>query len=405
VPKPDSRTVIARCRELAAVSEMAGGTLRTFLSPAMRRCYEMVRAWMEAAGMTVRLDAAGNLRATLAGLEPGARVFVLGSHLDTVRDAGAFDGILGVVIAIALAAHHRPHTLPFDLEVVAFSEEEGVRFGVPFIGSRAVVGLLDESTLARTDAAGVTVAQAIRDFGLDPSALADAAFRTTPLGFVEFHIEQGPVLDNANERVGIVEAIAGQTRASVKFSGAANHAGTTPMRLRRDALAAAAHWIVAVEQMAQATPGLVATNGKIDAQPNIGNVIPGEVTLSLDVRHRNDYLRRRTCSDLRRTAAGIADTRAVTCTWTDLLDQSAVRLDESLTNALAAAAPTGIRRMVSGAGHDAMILAPHIPTAMLFLRSPGGVSHHPTEDVLPEDVDLALEIGSRFLESLATKYQ
>jgi len=354
--------------------------------------------------MAVSVDAAGNLRGTLAGADPGKRVFVMGSHLDTVRDAGAFDGILGVVLAIAIAGNYPLNRLPFDLEVIGFSEEEGVRFGVPFIGSRAVVGLLDEPTLNRTDAAGISMAQAIRDFGLDPSRLPDAAFRTTPLGFLEIHIEQGPVLDNAAEPVAIVEAIAGQTRASVKFIGSANHAGTTPMPLRRDSLAAAAQWIAAVEHIAQSTPGLVATNGKINVQPNASNVIAGEATLSLDVRHDKDEARNRACEDLRRAAAGIARQRGLEMAWTDLLNQAAVRMDGSLTKALSSVAPSA-RRMVSGAGHDAMILAPHIPSAMLFLRSPGGISHHPAESVLPGDVDLALEIGCRFIESIGIEYK
>jgi allantoate deiminase len=404
VPKPDSQTVMARCRELAAISEMTGGTLRTFLSPVMKRCYHIVGEWMKSAGMTVSVDAAGNLRGTLAGADPG-RVFVMGSHLDTVRDAGAFDGILGVMMAIAIAGNYPPHQLPFDLEVIGFSEEEGVRFGVPFIGSRAGVGLLDEPTLNRTDATGVSIAQAIGDFGLDPSRLFNATFHTTPLGFLEFHIEQGPVLDNARESVAIVEAIAGQTRALVKFIGSANHAGTTPMPLRRDSLAAAAQWVSAVEQIAQSTPGLVATNGKINVHPNVSNVIPGEATVSLDVRHDKDEVRNCACEDLRAAAEKIACSRGLQWTWTDLLTQPAVRMDESLTNALSAATPTGTRRMVSGAGHDAMILAPHIPSAMLFLRSPGGISHHPAESVLPGDVDLALEIGFRFIESIGIEYK
>jgi allantoate deiminase len=328
----------------------------------------------------------------------------MGSHLDTVRDAGAFDGVLGVLMSIAIAESFRPKQLPFDLEIIGFSEEEGVRFGVPFIGSKAVVGLLDEEMLSRADADGITVAQAIRDFGLDPAAIPHAALPAAALGFLEFHIEQGPALDNLAESIGIVEGIAGQTRATLCFSGSANHAGTTPMPLRRDSLVAAAEWIVAVEQIALDTPGLVATNGKIAVQPNVSNVIAGDVTVSLDVRHKNDNIRNRTCEEFRYAALDIAGKRSLDWTWTVLLNQSAIRMDEALTNALAAAAPNGVRRLVSGAGHDAMILAPHIPSAMLFLRSPGGVSHHPTEAVLPEDVDLALEVGCRFIESLAIQH-
>ncbi len=403
VPKPDSRTVIARCRELAAVSEMAGGTFRTFLSPAMRRCYEMVGQWMKNSGMTVRVDAAGNLRGVLPGAESGKRVFCMGSHLDTVRDAGAFDGILGVVMAISLVGNYVQNRLPFDIEVIGFSDEEGVRF-VPFIGSRALVGGLDDETLQRTDSAGISVAQAIRDFGLEPNNLPAAAFALAPLGFVEFHIEQGPVLEAAGESVGVVESIAGQNHANVKFIGCANHAGTTPMHLRRDALAAAAQWIAVVEQTARATPHLAATVGEINVEPGISNVIPGEARMSLDVRHADNETRQMSFDGLHQAAAEIARQRGLTLRWTDARSLNTVQLDKSLTGRLAAAAPKGVRRMVSGAGHDAMILAPHIPAAMLFLRSPGGMSHHPAETVLPEDVDLALEIGCRFIESLSGEY-
>jgi allantoate deiminase len=403
VPEPGSQTVIARCRELAAISEIAGGTLRTFLSPAMKRCYEVVGDWMKHAGMPVKIDPAGNLRGILAGVEPGKCVLMMGSHLDTVRDAGAFDGILGVVMAIALAERFNGWRLPFDIEVIGFSEEEGVRFGVPFIGSKGLVGLLDEKMLARTDSEGITIAQAIRNFGLDPNTISK--MRTEAAAFLEFHIEQGPVLDSQGEAVGVVEAIAGQSRAAVKFTGSANHAGTTPMNLRRDALGGAASFILATEIIARTKDGLVATVGKIHAYPNAANVIPGEVTVSLDVRHADDGVRLGAYEHLRQTAAQIADAKRLALEWTDILEQKATRLHPFLISTLEAVSPRNIRRLVSGAGHDAMILAPHIPTAMLFLRSPGGISHHPAESVLPEDVDLALEIGKQFIESMSARYK
>ncbi len=396
VPKQDSQIVIARCRELAGISDVSGGTFRTFLSPAMGRCYEVVGRWMKRAGMTVRMDAAGNLRGLRHG---GNRVLLLGSHLDTVRDAGAFDGILGVMLAIAIVENLGEQELPFAIEVIGFSEEEGVRY-VPFIGSRALVGTLDEQTLEMKDSAGITMAQAIRSFGLDPGAIPRDALAATALGFLEFHIEQGPILESAGESVGIVNAIAGQTRATVKFIGSANHAGTTPMHLRRDALAGAAQWISAVEHLASNTPHLVATNGKIESQPNIGNVIAAEVALSLDLRHSDDNVRENACAALRESAHQIADQRKLKLSWIGTLNQKSVHMDQSLTRALAAAAPAGTRHMTSGAGHDAMTVAPYIPSAMLFLRSPGGISHHPAENVLPEDVDLALSIGQRFIESM-----
>ena len=364
----------------------------------MKRCYQVVGEWMKAAGLSVSIDNAGNLRGVRSGVVPGKRVFLMGSHLDTVRDAGAFDGILGVILAIAVVENLPNVPLPFDIEVIGFSEEEGVRFNLPFIGSRALVETLDEHAVA-------VISPALREFGLDPAKISDVKLKTPPIGFLEFHIEQGPILEHVNESVGLVDAIAGQTRATLKFTGSANHAGTTPMHLRQDALAAGAQWITIVEHIACTTPNLVATNGKIELQPNLGNVIPGEVTVSLDVRHSDDEVRENACALLRHSAAHIAAERMLTLSWTETLNQRSVPMNDSLTRKLETAAPQGIRRMVSGAGHDAMILAPYIPSAMLFLRSPGGISHHPAESVLPQDVDLALSIGQRFIESLAIEYK
>jgi len=383
VTKLDSQTVIGRCRELASISDMEGGTFRPFLSPATKRCHDLVARWMKEAGMSVRTDAVGNLRGLLTG-PASQRVFLMGSHLDTVRNAGAFDGILGVILAIAMVENlHRP--LPFDVEVIAFSEEEGVRFNLPFIGSRALVGTLDQAAIN-------LITPALRDFGLDPAGIPDAKLTAPCLGYLEFHIEQGPVLDHANEPVALVEAIVGQIRALATFSGTANHAGTTPMSLRQDALTAAARWIVQVEEIARSAPCLVATVGKLEVQPNISNVIPAVVTASLDVRHPDDLSRQQAFERCRQAAGNAA--------WTNPVSVRTIPMDVDLTCKLESACPKGTRRMISGAGHDAMILAPHIPSAMLFLRSPGGVSHHPAETVLPEDVDLALSIGQRFLESL-----
>ena len=250
VPKPDSLAVLARCRELAAVSEMTGGTLRTFLSPAMRRCYTIVGA-MDAIR---RHDRAALTRRAICAPpsldEPGKRVFVIGSHLDTVRDAGAFDGILGVTWPSPSPGITLPTNCPLTSKSSAFPKKKASALASPLSAARPSSAQLDEETLTRVDADGITVAQAIRDFGLDPAvSRRHVSRKPPPLGFLEFHIEQGPVLDNAGESVGIVEAIAGQTRAVVKFTGSANHAGTTPMRLRRDALAASAQWILAVEEL------------------------------------------------------------------------------------------------------------------------------------------------------------
>jgi allantoate deiminase len=388
--------IIGFCRALAISPDA-----RTFLSPAMRAAHREVQALMERTGMSVRLDAAGNLRGLLPGAD-SARRLVVGSHIDTVPNAGAFDGVLGVVLGIALAAD-RSFDRAFDLEVIAFSDEEGVRFGVPFIGSRAVCGTLDQPLLDMKDAAGISVAQAIREFGLDPADLASAVLDPRVFAYLEFHIEQGPVLESLDIPLGIVEAIAGQTRMEFRFQGAANHAGTTPMHLRRDALAGAAEWIGEVERDARNTPGLVATVGRIEARPGAGNVIAGEVVCSLDVRHARDGIRALSVQKIQSHAGRIASLRGLTLQCTTLLEQPAVPLNPQLTAALThAAADAGYpaHRMVSGAGHDAMIVAARVPAAMLFLRSPGGISHSPEETVLPGDVEAALQTGLRFLRRL-----
>jgi allantoate deiminase len=342
------------------------------------------------------------LRGCRPGQNPSGRGLLVGSHLDTVPNAGAFDGPLGVLLGVALV-ELIDSRFELPMEVIGFSEEEGVRFGVPFIGSRALIGDLDEDTLARCDAQNISVADAIRNFGLDPSNLDDAALVQEPFAYLEFHIEQGPVLDSLGFPLGVVESIVGQTRAEIQFAGLANHAGTTPMHLRRDALAGAAEWIAAVEREAKAIPDLVATIGRLHLKPGVGNVIPGWVSLSLDVRHSDDRLRRQSVERFLACAAQIANRRGLEFSSDLLLDQSAVKLDRGLTDALASAVERSghpVHRMNSGAGHDAMIVARRVHTAMLFLRSPGGISHHPQESVRVEDVAAALAAGLRFAKEL-----
>jgi len=378
----DGREIASRCQLLAQQTEVPGGITRTYLSPPMREVHRLVRGWMEAAGMTSRIDAVGNLRGVYG---EGPRLMI-GSHLDTVPDAGAFDGILGVMIAIALV-EQRP---PCAVEVAAFSEEEGVRFGVPFIGSRALVGapVMDEPVLA-----------AIREFGLDPGQIPEAVLDPEVKGYLEFHIEQGPVLECKGLPLGIVEAIAGLSRWEIHFTGKANHAGTTPMDRRHDALACAAEWIGLVEHVAQTTEGLVATVGKIAAHPGAGNVIPGAVTVSLDVRHAFDEVRGRALNVLLDGAEHIAGRRGLTVTGESQLDQPATAMHFEMVEQAVQSAGYPVHCMVSGAGHDAMILAKKVPAAMLFLRSPGGISHHPEESVLEEDVDAALAVGEQLLRT------
>jgi allantoate deiminase len=408
-----AQQIIARCRELALCTEVPGETTRTFLAPSMHRVHALVGGWMRAAGMHVHVDAAGNLRGILPAADSGAPHLLIGSHLDTVVHAGPFDGILGVVLGVAAVeqlveecrASSPAKRLPFEIDVIGFSEEEGVRFAKPFLGSLALIGELDAATLARIDRSGVSVADAIRNFGLDPADLSAAVIDPSAFGYLEFHIEQGPVLESEARALGVVDAIAGQTRMEFIFTGQANHAGTTPMgALRHDALAAAAEWIVEVERYANARTGLVATVAKVDSSSGAGNVIAGRFTATLDVRHAQDEVRSAAVQHSIECANAAAAVRGVTVAHTTSIDQPAVPMGSDLSALLAAAAAraTGSepRSITSGAGHDAMIVARRVPAAILFLRSPGGLSHHPDESVLPEDVAAALATGVEFLRTL-----
>lgn len=350
------------------------------------------------------MDAAGNLRVTYPAAQSGAPILLVGSHLDTVPNAGVYDGVLGVVIAVSLLEALHERRLPFGIEVVAFSEEEGVRFGVPFIGSRALVGRLDEELLGVQDPQGISVRKAIEEFGLNPAEIPQACLSGEYLGYIEFHIEQGPVLEALNQPLAAVEFIAGQSRLEFKFIGRSNHAGTTPMHLRYDAVAGAAEWITAAERLARSVNGLVATVGKVEAKPGATNVIAGETRLSLDVRHGSDEIRTRAVKDLIEQAQEIARKRGLTAKWSTLLEQRAVAMDPLLVAEIERAiAKTGgaPHRMVSGAGHDAMILAEKVPAAMIFLRTPCGISHDPSESVAVEDVEKAIECGLHLLDQLA----
>lgn len=396
--------VLARCQKLTRFSEDEGSIRRTFLSPPMRDCYAEIATWLKAAEAEVSVDAAGNLRGFYPGADSSAPRMLIGSHLDTVPNAGAYDGILGVVLAVALLESLEARKLPFAIEVLGFSEEEGVRFGVPFIGSRALVGRLDAELLDRRDKNGVSVERAIREFGLNPAGIPEARLGDDCLGYLEFHIEQGPVLESMRRPLAAVDAIVGQNRLEFKFTGRANHAGTTPMQLRQDALAAAAEWIVVVESFALRNPGLAATVGFIEAKPNATNVIAGEARATFDLRHASDSVRVQAVEELTRAATSIAAKRGLSLAWKTLLVQRTVPMDRFLANQIEQAiwkAGCEPHRMASGAGHDAMILAEKVPAGMIFLRTPGGVSHDPGESVHVGDVASALECGLHLLEQLA----
>src|SRR4051794_21157963 len=340
MPALDTSTaalVLERADSLAACTEEPGRLTRRFATPALAAAGDLVLGWMREAGMTVRRDAIGNV---IGRWEPpgdaSAGTLLLGSHLDTVRDAGRYDGMLGVLVAIACV--ERLRDAPFAVEVYGFADEEGVRYGTAYLGSSVVAGTLDPGALDRRDGEGVAMRDAIATVGGDPGALASA--RRDPaglLGYVEVHIEQGPVLEAGDLPVGVVTGIAGQTRAEVAFTGIAGHAGTVPMPLRRDALAAAAELVGAVEARALAVDGLVATVGELTVEPGASNVIPGRAVLSVDVRHLDDATRAAAVADLRERAAAIAAARGVEAAWTEVQQTGAVACAPALGAELEAA--------------------------------------------------------------------
>lgn len=400
-------TVMARCDALAALSEEEGRLTRRSYTPAMRRAHALVAGWMAAAGMAVAEDAAGNLIGRYPGARPDAPALLIGSHLDTVRDAGRYDGVLGVLVGLAAveALARQGRRLPFAVEVAAFADEEGLRFGTPFFGSMALAGRFLPALLELRDADGVSAAEAIAAFGGDPGAIAGAARDPAGLlAYLEVHIEQGPLLEARGLPLGVVSAIAGASRLTLSIAGAAGHAGTVPMELRRDALCAAAEVVLAAEAVARATPGLVATVGQIAALPGAGNVIPGAATLSLDVRHQDDRVRLGALAELRARAEAIAAARGVALTWTEDMSRPAVpmapALRERLARAIAAAGHTPLE-LPSGAGHDAAVLAEVVDAAMLFVRCAGGVSHNPAEAVAAADVAAAIAATGHFIDIMA----
>lgn len=369
--------VLERCARLGEISEESGRLTRRFGTDAMREANALVAAWMREAGLTVREDEVGNLIGRLGEGRP----FVLGSHLDTVRDAGRYDGPLGVIVAIEVLERLR-EPLPFAIEVVGFADEEGVRFGTAYFGSAAMAGRFDPSWLARVDDDGVALAELVAQ---RPAA------GELPMGYAEVHIEQGPELERLGEPLGVVTAIAGQSHAEVTFLGAPGHAGTVPMGSRRDALAGAAEWVLAVE-----AAGPVATVGELRVHPGARNVIPGSAALTLDLRDPSDDVRRAAVAQLRVSAEQIAARRGLDLRWEDRADVPAVRMDERLTGLLGNDLP----HLVSGAGHDAGMMASIAPAAMLFVRCRGGISHSPDESVEEADVAAAIEALERFVHAL-----
>ena len=399
------QNALARLDQLGGISDSASHLVRTFLSPANRRAAAQVSEWMKALGMEVSHAADGTVRGILAGSVPGAKPLLLGSHVDTVIDAGKYDGPLGIIAALAAleTLQQEKVVLPFPVHLLAFSDEEGTRFQTTYLGSRSITGPLDAATLATRDADGITIAAAIEDHGMHDGSSIIRYPKGECRGYVELHIEQGRVLEEAHEACCVVSAIAGQSRLAITVTGRADHAGTTPMPLRRDALTGSAECILASESLAKSNPPLVITVGKIQIHPGASNSIPQSTTFTIDLRHPDNAARHQALAELRQTFSQITEKRSLGFHWQPVQDNDATPCDPVLTSQLqdSLAAVTGSRRMlVSGAGHDGVAIAKICPIAMLFIRCRDGLSHHPDEYASPEDIGISIAILTHFLKSI-----
>ncbi|MCP1837866.1 allantoate deiminase [Bradyrhizobium sp. USDA 4524] len=398
--------IVARINQLATISETPEHLARIFLTDEHRKAADLILSWMREAGMSAHLDAIGNVCGRYEGEQPGLPALMLGSHYDTVRDAGRWDGPLGVITAIACVAdlNRRGRRLPFAIEIVGFADEEGVRFASTLLGSRAVAGTFDESVLNTRDRTGKSMRDALLQFGLDPDHVGKAArARRELLGYVELHIEQGPVLEEKALPVGVVSAISGATRLAASLTGVAGHAGTVPMKLRRDALAGAAECIVAIEQFCRSDEqGLVGTVGYVNAMPGATNVIPGKVSFTMDIRSQNDMHRKRAVADIVRQIEAIAKRRdlalQIDVTHENRSVPCAPWLKSQIAEAVAAEGYAAFE-LPSGAGHDGMAMVDVADIGMIFLRCRGGISHNPAEHVELADADIGARVLLRVVEN------
>src|SRR6266853_400054 len=398
--------IVRRIDALSAISETPDHLTRIFLTSEHRAAADLLLSWMREAGMQAHLDAIGNVCGRYEGDRPGLPCLMLGSHHDSVRDAGKWDGPLGLITAISCVAdlHKRGRRLPFAIEVIGFADEEGVRFASTLLGSRAVAGTFVESVLGTRDAAGISMRDALTQFGLDPHHIGAAArVRGELLADIELHIEQGPVLEAQNLPVGGVTAIAGATRLAASLTGMAGHAGTVPMLLRRDALAGAAECIVAIEEFCRTDAGgLVGTVGYIHAMPGATNVIPGQVSFTIDMRAPTDAHRKLAVADIVRSIENIAKRRKLVLqldvTHENRTVPCATWLKRQVSEAIAGEGYPGFE-LPSGAGHDGMAMIDIADVAMVFVRCRGGISHHPDEHVEPADVDAGARVLLRLIEN------
>ncbi len=406
-PPPDAVRILERIEALARISEQADGLTRIYLSAQHAEANRLVGGWMREAGLAVHVDAAGNLVGRREGDRPGLPCLMLGSHLDSVRNAGRYDGMLGVLTAIECVETLGGRSLPFAIEIVGFGDEEGVRFQATMLGSRAIAGTFDPTLLDLQDAAGVSLRAALAAYGLDPMAIGSAARRREDvLAYVEYHIEQGPVLEAEGLPVGVVTAINGQQRFRIQIDGMAGHSGTVPMRLRQDALAAAAECVLAAERIATGVPDAVATVGQLAPSPGATNVIPGRAVFSLDVRSPRDADRASVAAAILAECRAIATRRRVAISIEQTHELASCGCAPWLQAQLSAAIAADGHRVValpSGAGHDAMAMVALTDVAMLFLRCRDGISHHPAESITAEDAATGARVLQAFIERFAPR--
>ncbi len=397
-----------RIEKLATISESEGALTRRFATAQHRAANDTVANWMRDAGMSVHEDDIGNIIGRYEGLTENAPAVMLGSHLDTVINAGRFDGMLGVLSAIAVVDSLNASNcrLPFAVEVVGFADEEGVRYQSTFLGSRVMAGTFESELLNREDKHGISMREALLQFGKNPEQLDDAARGTGDLlAYIELHIEQGPVLEQQALPVGVVTSISGATRLNVQLSGLAGHAGTVPMPLRQDALAGAAAVISLIETRCTNGSDLVGTVGRIDAQPGAGNVIPGSTEFTVDIRAASDEERGAAVSDVLDGITAIAKERRLEVSIEKVHEEGSVHCDAQLTTQIKSAIDeTGIEvaAIGSGAGHDAAAMATITPVAMIFVRCAGGVSHNPAESVTEADAIVGADVLLRSVLHIAS---
>jgi allantoate deiminase len=412
-----ARRIMARCDELARVSSADGAITRVYLSPEHARVNALAAEWMREAGMTTRQDAAGNQLALLPAADADAPSLLLGSHLDTVIDAGRYDGIVGVLMAIEAVRLLRERgdagqwrsPFRFGIEVAAFSDEEGTRFGKALLGSSAVAGTWDHTWWDLEDAGGVSLRDAFHEFGLDPTRVGEAARRPGELvGYLEAHIEQGPELDRRGESLAVVSSIASARRFQILVEGESRHAGGTPYDMRRDALLGASESALAVERLCRAEHHIIGTVGQLEAFPGAVNVVPGEVRFSLDLRGEFDGTRDAVWSGISREIDAIMGRRGLRWEARELHSAPAMFCDPVLQDVVreGIVAGTGSKdpaTLFSPAGHDGMALGSVAPVGMLFLRNPDGISHHPAESVAEADVRRGLHALAEAIAHVAAE--